>query len=69
MSGDLKYEKCYGPIQQDANGVIFVLDPSISKPDETLIHYVNMFPKQMGIHPKNCMIYINHHNLQGAPIP
>ena len=69
VSGDLKYEKCYGPIQEGTNGIIFVHDPSLPKAEELLVQFVNMFPKTMGFHPKNCMIYINHHNLQGGNIP
>ena len=69
VSGDLKYEKVYGPIQQDANGIIFVYDPNAPKAEEILIQFVNMFPKQMGIHPKNCMIFVNNHNVAGGTIP
>jgi len=29
ISGDFKYEKCWGPIQQGAQGIIFVYDPSM----------------------------------------
>ena len=69
VSGDLKYEKCYGPIQQDANGIIFVYDPAAPRAEELLVQFVNMFPKQMGLHPKNCMIFINNHNTNGGSIP
>jgi Rab-like protein 5 len=27
VSGDFKYEKCWGPIQKDVQGIIFVYDP------------------------------------------
>ena len=33
-SGDFKYEKCWGPVQKDANGIIFVLDPAAPDGDE-----------------------------------
>ena len=28
VSGDWRYEKCWGPIQKGAHGIIFVLDPA-----------------------------------------
>lgn len=34
ISGDFKYEKCWAPCQQDANGVIFVYDPMAGKSAE-----------------------------------
>ena len=37
VSGDLKYEKCYGPIQEGANGIIFVHDPAAPKAEELLV--------------------------------
>ena len=36
VSGDFKYEKCWGPIQKDAHGIIFVYDPTMPNVEETL---------------------------------
>jgi len=63
MSGDMKYEKCWGACQKDAHGIIFVYDPKQANHEEQLQNLVQMFPKNMGIQPKYCMVYINHHNV------
>ena len=34
VSGDMKYEKCWGPIQKDAHGIIFVYDPATLNTDD-----------------------------------
>jgi Rab-like protein 5 len=36
VSGDFKYEKCWGPIQKDAAGIIFVYDPASPSFEESL---------------------------------
>lgn len=37
VSGDFKYEKCWGPIQKDAQGIIFVYDPAAPNYEEALV--------------------------------
>ena len=69
VSGDFKYEKCWGPMQKDVNGVIFVMDPNQPNCEEQLNQLVQLFPKAMGLQPKFCMCYVNHHNLAGAQPP
>ena len=34
VSGDMKYEKCWGPIIKDADGIVFVLDPAAPQGDD-----------------------------------
>ncbi len=36
VSGDFKYEKCWGPIQKEAHGIIFVYDPAAPGFEEQL---------------------------------
>ena len=69
VSGDFKYEKCWGPIQKDAHGIIFVYDPVSPNFEELLTQYVAMFPKAMQLSPKFCLAIANHHNTNGGMIP
>ena len=39
VSGDWRYEKCWGPIQKDANGIIFVLDPGSPAGEDQLVQF------------------------------
>ena len=66
MSGDLKYEKCWAPMQQDVQGIIFVYDPSNPETEEQLIHFVNSFPKALKIRVSFCLCFLNSHNPDGA---
>ena len=68
-SGDFKYEKCWGPIQKEADGIIFVYDPASPNYEEILAQYVAMFPKAMQLSPKYCLAIANHHNTQGQGLP
>lgn len=63
VSGDMKYEKCWGPIQKDAHGIIFVYDPAAPQGEDLLNKFVSLFPRQMNMQPKFCMAYVNHHNV------
>ena len=69
VSGDFKYEKCWGPIQKDAHGIIFVYDPAAPNFEEALAQYVAMFPKAMQLSPKFCLAIANHHNTSGGMLP
>lgn len=40
VSGDFKYEKCWGPIQDGADGIMFVYDPAAPNADEALNQFV-----------------------------
>ena len=66
VSGDFKYEKCWAPIKKDAHGVIFVVDPADAGAENVLNRLVSMFPKEMNLPPKFCMVFINHHNVGGS---
>ena len=66
VSGDFKYEKCWGPIQKEAQGIIFVYDPNVPEGEALMNQFVQMFPKAMQLQPKFCMVFINHHNSNGA---
>ena len=39
VSGDWRYEKCWGPIQKDANGIIFVIDPASPAGEDQLVQF------------------------------
>merc|ERR1712166_544956 len=65
VSGDFKYEKCWGPIQKDADGIIFVYDPAAPNYEDILAQLVAMFPKAMMLSPKFCLAIANHHNTGG----
>ena len=66
VSGDLKYEKCWAPIQKDAHGIIFVYDPAMPEAEDVLNKLVTLFPKAMQLPPKFCMVFINNFNVGGA---
>ena len=40
VSGDFKYEKCWGPIQKDAHGIIFVYDPNVPEGEALMNQFV-----------------------------
>ncbi len=44
VSGDFKYEKCWAPIQQDAQGIIFVYDNTKPDTEDDLKRFVEAFP-------------------------
>ena len=66
MSGDFKYEKCWAPIQQDVQGIIFVYNPADTNAEDDLKKFVEMFPKALRIKPNFCLCFINHHNSDGT---
>ena len=37
VSGDWRYERCWGPIQKGAHGIIFVLDPGSPTGEDQLV--------------------------------
>ena len=65
VSGDFSSEKCWPAIQKDADGVMFVYDPSLPNHEDILTQLVQLFPRQMQLQPKFCMCYVNHHNSGG----
>ena len=69
VSGDFKYEKCWGPIQEGAKGIIFVYDPNVPEGDALMSQFVSMFPKAMHLSPKYCLAFVNHHNTNGGVLP
>lgn len=66
VSGDFANEKCWPAIQKDADGVMFVYDPAQPNHEDILTQLVQLFPRAMGLQPKFCMCYVNHHNAGGA---
>ena len=66
MSGDFKYEKCWAPIQQDVQGIIFVYDPANPESENDLKRFVEMFPKALRLKQSFCLCYINNHNSDGS---
>ena len=66
LSGDMKYEKCWGPCQKDVQGIVFVYDPKQPSHEDQLTQLVSLFPKAMGLPPKYCMVFINHHDVGGG---
>ena len=43
VSGDWRYEKCWGPIQKGAHGIIFVLDPASPHGEDQLVQFQRTF--------------------------
>ena len=62
VSGDFKYEKCWAPIQQDAQGIIFVYDNTNPDSEDDLKRFVESFPKALRIKQSMCLCFINPHN-------
>ena len=62
VSGDFKYEKCWAPIQQDVQGIIFVYDPSNPESEGDLKMFVEKFPKALRLKQSFCQCFINSHN-------
>ena len=70
VSGDMKYEKCWGPIIKDAQGIIFVLDPAAPQGDDQLANFQRVFMQQADINEKQTFLFVNHHNRgQGGAVP
>mgnify|MGYP001043566628 CR=1 FL=1 len=65
VSGDFSNEKSWPAIQKDADGVMFVYDPAQPNHEDILTQLVTLFPRAMGLQPKYCMAYVNHHNCNG----
>ena len=66
LSGDLKFEKCWAPCQQDVHGIIFVYDPASPETENDLKRFVEAFPKALKLKQSFCLCYINHHNSDGT---
>ena len=66
LSGDLKYEKCWAPAQQDVHGIIFVYDPQNPESEDDLKRFVEMFPKALRLRQSFCLCYMNNHNSDGS---
>ena len=73
VSGDFKYEKCWAPIQQDVQGIMFVHDPAGGEEAEDQLKiFIEKFPKALRIKPGFCQLIINHHNAdpsKTSPVP
>ena len=65
VSGDLKYEKCWGPIQQKVDGIIFVFNPSDPESEGDLKKFIEGFPKALKVKQSFCLCYINNHSADG----
>ena len=68
-SGEFSGEKNWPAIQKDADGVMFVYDPAQPNHEDILTQLVQLFPRAMGLQPKFCMCYVNHHNTSGGILP
>ena len=66
VSGDLKYEKCWAPIQQDVQGIIFVYDTSNPSSEDQLKVFVENFPKALKLKMAWCMCFLNSHSPDGV---
>ena len=65
LSGDFKYEKCWAPVQQDVQGIIFVYDPQNPESEEDLKRFVESFPKALRLRQSFCLAFLNNHNSDG----
>ena len=61
MSGDWRYEKCWGPIQKDANGIVFVLDPASPAGEDQLVQFHRTFMQATGLANQQAFLYVNNH--------
>ena len=62
VSGDMKYEKCWGPIMKEADGIIFVLDPAAPQGDDQVTQFQRVFMQQTKMRPQQTFLFVNHHN-------
>ena len=69
MSGDWRYEKCWGPIQKGAHGIIFVLDPASPAGEDQLTQFQRAFMQGTGLSNQQMFLYVNHHRLGGNMPP
>ena len=70
VSGDMKYEKCWGPIIKDCSGIIFVLDPAAPQGEDQLTNMQRVFMSQAEISQKQTFLFVNHHNKgTGGAVP
>ena len=69
VSGDFKYEKCWAPIQTDAQGIMFVYDPSNPDSENDLKMFVEKFPKALKVKQSLCYCFINSHNSESTKTP
>ena len=49
VSGDWRYERCWGPIQKGAHGIIFVLDPGSPTGEDQLVQFQRNFMQATGL--------------------
>ena len=61
VSGDWRYEKCWGPIQKGAHGIIFVLDPASPHGEDQLVQFQRTFQQATGLSTQQLFLYVNHH--------
>ena len=66
VQGDFSSEKCWPAIQKECDGVMFVYNPAQPGHEDILTQLVQLFPRAMGLQPKYCMCYVNHHNTNGV---
>ena len=66
ISGDMKYEKCWGPMMKDADGIMFVIDPAAPQGEEQLSGFHRAFLVQMNMRPEQAFLFVNHHNKGGS---
>ena len=60
VSGDFKYEKCWAPIQQDVNGIMFVYDLANPESEDDLKRFVENFPKALRVKQSLCVAFMNN---------
>ena len=49
VSGNFKYEKCWAPVQEDVNGIMFVYDLANPESEDDLKRFVENFPKALRV--------------------
>ena len=66
VSGDWRYEKCWGPITQDAHGIIFVLDPASPAGEDQVVQFQRHFMQATGLCRDQTFLYVNNHKALAA---
>ena len=61
VSGDWRYERCWGPIQKGAHGIIFVLDPGSPTGEDQLPQFQRNFMQATGLSNSQMFLYVNNH--------
>mmetsp|Transcript_43059 Transcript_43059/g.49480 ORF Transcript_43059/g.49480 Transcript_43059/m.49480 type:complete len:192 (-) Transcript_43059:1090-1665(-) len=68
LSGDSKYESCWPAVQDEADGIVFIFDPTNPDQEGEMDSWVTAFPRQMDMHPSMCIGLANHFDGQGASL-